>query len=241
MISLIQIPFSHNCIKVRRALELKGLQYEAVDIPPMDRRMVFASSGQRLVPTIEDGDRRIHESSAILRYLEEAYPSPSLLPDDEARRDECWLLEDWADLAFMEATRRMAYWNAVSTPGLIESLWFPEARGVTRWLFARQARRVLRQRFRLSARRNARDEADVPRAARLALARLGGRARLFEERLTVADVALAAMSAPLRAAAPHVGRDAAVRQLLDWGETVLGREIVKLYVPPGREGDVVGP
>ena len=34
---LIQIPFSHNCVKVRVALGLKEIPYETQDIAPMDR------------------------------------------------------------------------------------------------------------------------------------------------------------------------------------------------------------
>ena len=62
----------------------------------------------------------------------------------------------------------------------------------------------------------------MPRLARLALTRLGGRDTLFGNDLTVADIALASMSAPLHAAAAPVSDEPAVRELLDWGESVLG-------------------
>jgi len=241
VITLIQIPFSHNCVKVRRALELKRLGFATRDIAPMNREPVFAASGQRLVPAIVDDGRAVSESTAILHYLEAIYPEPSLLPDDRALHADCWLVEDWADSAFMQMSRRMAYWQTITTPGFIEALWFPEARGLKRLLLARTARRVLSKRFKLSTSRNARDEAETPRVTRLALDRLGGRPYLFGDRVTVADVALAAMSAPLRVAAAPIREHADVRSLLDWGATILGPELETLYaLPPGKTPRVGG-
>ena len=52
---LFQIPFSHNCVKVRRVLDLKGLDYETVNINPALRRDVKRASGQELVPVLVDG------------------------------------------------------------------------------------------------------------------------------------------------------------------------------------------
>jgi glutathione S-transferase len=51
------MPFSHNYIKVRRALELKGLAHETLDIRPQHRRLVIARSAQKMVPALKDGER----------------------------------------------------------------------------------------------------------------------------------------------------------------------------------------
>src|SRR5258705_12191098 len=100
-VKLIQIPFSHNCIKVRVALGLKRVAYETQDIAPMDRSAVVSASGQGLVPVLVVDGRAIADSTRILLYLDERYPDPPLVPKDPAVRAECLLLEDWADLAFM--------------------------------------------------------------------------------------------------------------------------------------------
>ena len=228
-LKLIQIPFSHSCIKVRRALELKGLAYETQDINPVDRKAVIATSGQGLVPVLVDGGRAIADSTAILLYLEETYPRPPLLPADPALRAECLLLEDWSDAVLLPLTRRLAYWHTLSVPGTIERLFFPGSRGLRRWIEGRLGRRAVRRRFGLSADRNRRDEAEVRRAAQLALDRLGGRSYLVGDTLTLADVALAALSAPLWAAASHVRDDQSVLALLDWSRAIVGEEIVSLY------------
>jgi glutathione S-transferase len=233
---LIQMPFSHNCIKVRRALELKGLAYETLDIRPQDRRLVIAKSGQKMVPALEDGDHCVAGSTAVLRYLEQAYPEPSLLPEDRGRDAECWLIVDWADRTFMELTRRLAYWQRLhSTPDVLARRFFPEARGFKLWIMMRVARSLLIRRFGLSASRNEKDEVELPRAARLALDRLAGRPRFFGERTTVADVALASMVGPAYLAAEHVRRDDAVRELLLWASSILGDAVMRLYDPPDRD------
>jgi glutathione S-transferase len=229
---LIQIPFSHNCVKVRRALELKGLPFETLDIAPMEREAVRRASGQSLVPVLVDGSRTISDSTEILLHLEAAYPEPALLPSEAAARTECLLLEDWADAAFMALTRRLVYWNLIAIPGAIESLFFPGARGITRRVRGAVARRVLRDRFRLSERQNRQDEPEARRLARLAVERVGDRRYLVGDSVTMADVTLAAMTAPLTRAAPAVRDDPHVRTLIGWAARILGSESRSGMEPP---------
>ncbi len=77
---------SSAAFRVRIALNLKGLAYEAV---PVDLRAGESQQGkpaylavnpQGLVPALEDGGTTLCQSLAILEYLEEAYPEPPLLP-----------------------------------------------------------------------------------------------------------------------------------------------------------------
>ena len=217
---LIQIPFSHNCVKVRVALGLKRIPYEIQNIAPMDRAPVVRASGQGLVPVLLDGERAISDSTAILLYLEERYPDPPLVPSDPVVRAECLVLEDWADQAFMAMSRRIAYGTVLSRPGRLGTMFFPSDSGASRWLKERIARRRVTERFGLSAARHAKDVAEAKRLAALAVARLGGRPWLQEQGPTIADVALAAMSAPL-AADPEAREDPAVEALLDWGAALV--------------------
>lgn len=217
---LIQIPFSHNCVKVRVALGLKRIPYEIQNIAPMDRAPVVRASGQGLVPVLLDGERAISDSTAILLYLEERYPDPPLVPADPAARAECLVLEDWADQAFMAMSRRIAYGNVLSRPGALGAMFFPGQGGAALWLKERIARRRVSERFGLSAARHAKDVAEAKRLARLAVARLGGRPWLLAQGPTIADVALATMSAPL-AADPDARQDPAVRDLLAWGQALM--------------------
>ena len=225
---LIQIPFSHNCIKVRVALAAKNLPYEVENIPPRDRSRPLSASRQGLVPVLVDGDRAIADSTAILLYLEERPPDPPLLPRDAQERARCLVLEDWADRAFMEASRRIAYGTIFQQPGRLASMFFPGDRGLKARLKERAAKKVVRKRFRISDARHVKDLADARRAAALAMDLLGGRPWLQESGPTIADIALATMSSPL-----HVARelrdDPAVQALLAWGVKLLPADVAALY------------
>ena len=76
--------------RVRIALNLKGLAYEQVAhhlLRGEHRRPDYlALNPQGLVPTLEDGPLVLHQSLAIMEYLEEAYPEPPLLPEGAAGR-----------------------------------------------------------------------------------------------------------------------------------------------------------
>ncbi len=83
---------SSAAYRVRIALNLKELEYETVPVSlaPDDaehRQDAFRSiNPQMLVPFFDDGHVAIGQSQAILEYLDEAYPQPSLLPDSSEGR-----------------------------------------------------------------------------------------------------------------------------------------------------------
>jgi glutathione S-transferase len=128
----------------------------------------------------------------------------------------------------MESSRRIAYQTITSVPGLLASLFFPNERGLKARLMERIARNRVRKRFRFSAERYPKDVADVRRAAALAVERIGGRRWLMDQGPTVADIALATMSAPL-AADRSLRADPAVATLLTWGEKLVPADVVALY------------
>lgn len=78
--------------RVRIALNLKGLAYEAaaVDLRPQvhgQRAAEFlALNPQGLVPVLIDGERTLTQSLAIIEYLDETHPQPPLLPADPVGR-----------------------------------------------------------------------------------------------------------------------------------------------------------
>jgi glutathione S-transferase len=222
-VKLVQIPFSHNCLKVRVALGLKKLDYDVQNVSPMDRSAVVEASRQGLVPVLIDGDRAISDSTAILLYLEERHPDPPLVPAHPRARAECLLVEDWADQAFMALSRRIAYWKVTSTPGRLARMFFPGDSGLKAWVAERIARKRVRDRFHISELSYRRDVPEAKRLAAIALARLGGRPWLLEGGPTIADIALAAMSSPL-ASDETLKADPAVSALLSWGERLVGED-----------------
>jgi maleylacetoacetate isomerase len=83
---------SSAAFRVRIALNLKALHYETRAIHLLreggeQHSPAYAAlNPQELVPTLLDGERVLTQSMAILEYLDETRPQPSLLPADAAGR-----------------------------------------------------------------------------------------------------------------------------------------------------------
>lgn len=81
---------SSAAYRVRIALNLKGLPWEAV--PVHLARGEQLQDGYRqvnpagLVPTLDDGGQLLTQSLAIIEYLDEVQPEPALLPGDALTR-----------------------------------------------------------------------------------------------------------------------------------------------------------
>ena len=227
---LYQIPFSHNCIKVRRALDLKGLPYETVDINPAWRGNVKRISGQTLVPVLVDGGHTVAGSTPILLDVERRFPQPPLLPADDPDRAECVVLMEWTDAALMALTRRMAYYRLLTSEASLGKLFFPQMPLPVRAPMGKIASLVLRRRFGITADQNRRDLDRARESARVAVGRLDGEDHLAGGQLTLADVSLAAMAAPLQFT--EVAGDEHVQFLLRWAQGVMGSDFTPGQVAP---------
>ena len=113
--TLYAVPASHPCAAVERALQVKGLAYERVDLVPMTHPLVMtARFGARSVPGIrfEDGER-VQGSRKIVRALEQRVPEPSLLGEtaDQHRAEE------WGEQVLQPIGRRLIWAALKRAPG----------------------------------------------------------------------------------------------------------------------------
>jgi glutathione S-transferase len=88
-------PFS---LKVRTALEHKGLEYRRISVLNGRVRRDLVRRGKiGKVPALDIGGRLFVDSTDICHEIERRFPSPPLLPADARQRALCHALEDWAD------------------------------------------------------------------------------------------------------------------------------------------------
>jgi maleylacetoacetate isomerase/maleylpyruvate isomerase len=86
---------SSAAFRVRIALNLKGMEYEIIPVHLLKNGGEQMSATyeeknpNRLVPLLEDGANSIHQSLAIIEYLEEIQAQPALLP--KSALDRAWV------------------------------------------------------------------------------------------------------------------------------------------------------
>lgn len=213
MIILYQLHWSHFVEKVRWALDYKGLDWSKVDVDAFTKREMHhlrcklnLDSGRALyaVPTIHDEntDAVIGDSSKILEYLEQTYPTPPLYPVGEYGEVTRWML--WLDSTLGLAARRLGYTQiALEHPGILASLFVPHLVG-PQGSDSLKARiggviigGVLSRRFRFTHNREDRVFERLEECLLIVAERLGSRQYLVGDHFTGADLTLAALLRPV--------------------------------------------
>jgi glutathione S-transferase len=91
-LTLYDAPRCPYCARVRIVLAEKRIDHETVTIDLADRpAWIYEKNPTGKVPVLEEGAWVLPESAVIMEYLEERFPDPPLLPDDEADRAEARL------------------------------------------------------------------------------------------------------------------------------------------------------
>jgi maleylacetoacetate isomerase len=92
MLTLFNYYRSSASFRVRIALHLKQLEYKAIPIHLVKNggeqysEEYQAINPHSLVPALQDENKIITQSAAIIEYLDELYPSPRLLPTDPYKK-----------------------------------------------------------------------------------------------------------------------------------------------------------
>ncbi|MBT9471197.1 MAG: glutathione S-transferase family protein [Pseudomonadota bacterium] len=138
MLKLYDHPLSPYAQKVKIALREKGQPFETLTpggLGAGGAQGEFIRANPRAeVPALVDGEVMIFDSTIILEYLEDCWPSPALLPASPAERARVRMLEEAMDTHF----------EAINW-GLSEIRWFRRAEGeLERTLLARAASQTRR-------------------------------------------------------------------------------------------------
>jgi glutathione S-transferase len=99
MVLLYEHPLSPFAQKVKIALLEKGVAFDC-KLPDLmgGQDPEFAAANPRLeVPALVDGETSVFDSTVILEYIEERWPTPPLLPATPAERARVRMLEELCD------------------------------------------------------------------------------------------------------------------------------------------------
>jgi glutathione S-transferase len=104
MLKLYEHPLSAYAMKVKIALNEKGLDYETAIPDGMSMGKAggeFVDANPRAeVPTLVDGDFSVFDSTVILEYIEEKWANPPLLPKTPVERARVRMIEDVMDTQY---------------------------------------------------------------------------------------------------------------------------------------------
>ena len=116
-VKLYVVVASHPCFAVKRALELKGIEYKRVELPvtmhvPL-QRLRFS---QGTVPGLTIDGEKVIGSRTIMHRLDELRPEPPLYPSDPDVRARVKEADRWGDEVLQSLARRMTWWTLRANP-----------------------------------------------------------------------------------------------------------------------------
>lgn len=201
MLTLYQFPISHYCEKVRWALAYKRLPYRTKNLlPGLHALKTKALAPASSVPILQHGGKVMQQSAAIVSYLDAAFPERPLTPSDGASRDEALAWEAFADEEIGIAIRKVSYHILLAHPEILVPLFTRNAPWYGRlYMKAMFPSLVLRMRenMGINARTAAAAQRQLANAVDTVHARLQERPFLAGDSFTRADLATAALLAPL--------------------------------------------
>ena len=109
MLTLFALPQSPYCAKVRGALVYKGINFEEQEphggsYNTTDYQQIIAAGS---VPAVVVDDWVLHDSQAIIEYLEELSPDPSVWSEDLQQRAEQRALVNYHDSKLEPSVRNL--------------------------------------------------------------------------------------------------------------------------------------
>ncbi len=219
---LLQFSTSHYCRKARLALGYKGIAYRTRNLTPglhalQLKPLTGLTAVPVLLPELEGHPRAIADSSRILRFLDTLQPDPPLLPSAPNAALTARTLEDWLDESIGTAVRFVYYdYRAGEGRHLDPSPASLAAIQAIRWQYGidRAAVDLAKERIDLA----------------IAYLQQAWEANpyLVGDRLSVADIAAAALLSPLARVPPYPERFPWL-----WQRLVEIHDLCREPLPPG--------
>jgi len=134
---LLEFPHSHYCEKARWALDYKGIPFQAVAIMPGYHVITVRKyAPETSVPVLLHDKVVVQGSSEIINYVEQNYPSHSLMPTDASQRDACLEIEHTMDEKLGETIRQILYHRLLAYPDFIRYCFTHPMPGYKQWIFS---------------------------------------------------------------------------------------------------------
>jgi glutathione S-transferase len=117
---LYWMSISHPSQAARKMLDLKGVEYELVDVVPLNQRIHVRLAGFRggTVPALKLDGQRVQGSRQIARALDARWPEPPLYPADPALRARVEEAERWGEEQLQPIPRRLFRYGVARNPAL---------------------------------------------------------------------------------------------------------------------------
>ena len=188
---LLQFSTSHYCRKARLALGYKGISYQTENLTPglhilRLKSLTGLTTLPVLLPQIVGQPQVIGDSTEIFKFLESYQPEPTLFLPNLEQQTQAAMLEDWLDESIGTATRFVYYQFRAG-----------EGKDIDPSLFSQVVIKVVRQQYGIN-----------DTTVELAKKRLANALLLLSmywqkgdylvgSRLSIADIAAAALLSPL--------------------------------------------
>lgn len=82
------------CNKVRSMLRFKGVDFETIEVHPLNKKEIAFSPDYRAVPIyIDSQGKQVNDSTPIMRHIDQEFPRPSVFRTEaaDAARETKWL------------------------------------------------------------------------------------------------------------------------------------------------------
>lgn len=200
-VTLHQFPYSHFNEKARWALDLKAVDHVRIGHLPGPHGLgIKKISGQPQTPVLDWHGDIIAGSTDIILRINQEVPSPPLLPEEPALRQEVLSYCKTLDESLGPATRSLIFSGLVDAPGYTADMFSRGKPGLTRFIYRRMIPLVLpiiRKANGVNAENLLKAREITHQTMEDIIGKSAATGYLFGDTFTIADLTAAALLAPI--------------------------------------------